>query len=361
MQSSGYFSQNYTVARQVFLTAAQESGATVETFRHPLTNADSVALFTDVAFLGPKDADRVLLLISGTHGVEGFAGSAIQTGLLRTSLSTWSSQMTRIVMIHAINPFGFANLRRCNEDNIDINRNFIDHNVPSPVNLAYLKLSAALNPKSLSLAVILMSQLSIALYRLRHGQIGLQEAVTHGQYTEPRGLFYGGRSPAWSNRIFREITARHLDRSTRMISIDFHTGLGPFGYGEVILNNSENDLAYRRAVNWWGQKRVTSTVAGNSVSSHLSGTINIALTQMLPKTEVTAVGLEFGTLSPIAVFKAIKEENWLHHHGSPDHPAAARIKQKMLRAFYPDDPLWKRKVWEQGQIVIEQGLSALDG
>ena len=30
-------------------------------------------------------------------------------------------------MIHALNPFGFAHLRRANEDNVDLNRNFVDH------------------------------------------------------------------------------------------------------------------------------------------------------------------------------------------------------------------------------------------
>jgi len=63
----------------------------------------------------------------------------------------------------------------------------------------------------------------------------------------------------------------------------------------------------------------------------------------------------------MAVFRAIRTENWLHHHGGPDHPAAASIKQQLLRAFYPDDPLWRQKVWEQGRDITEQGLSALAG
>jgi hypothetical protein len=361
MQISDYFSESYASARQVFLTAAQQAGATIESFRNPATTPEGVSLFTDVARLGPNDADRILLLISATHGVEGFAGSAIQSGLLRTSLANWSSQKTGIIMIHALNPFGFASLRRCNEDNIDLNRNFIDHDAPYPVNREYLELSTALNPQSLSRTVLLKSQLRIAWFRLRHGSKGLQAAVTRGQYCDPQGLFYGGRAVAWSNRTMQQVATRCLSRARRMIAIDYHTGLGPYGYGEVIVSNALTDPAYQRALAWWGTERVASTVVGDSVSADLSGTINLALTRMLPDTEVTAVSLEFGTLSPMEVFRAVRAENWLHHHGGPDHPAAAGIKHHLLRAFYPEDPLWRKMVWEQGRDITEQGLSAVAG
>jgi hypothetical protein len=145
-----------------------------------------------------------------------------------------------------------------------------------------------------------------------------------------------------------------------MISIDVHTGLGPYGYGEVILNDSEDTPTYRRAVGWWGMERVRSTVSGKSVSAHLSGTINLAFSRMLPGTEVTAVGLEFGTVSALKVLNAMRRENWLHHHAGQNHPATAKIKNRLLRSFYPDDDLWKRKVLEQGLLIIDQALSVVD-
>ena len=39
---------------------------------------DGGALALDVATLGEPDAPAVLLIVSGTHGVEGFTGSALQ-------------------------------------------------------------------------------------------------------------------------------------------------------------------------------------------------------------------------------------------------------------------------------------------
>ncbi len=356
-----YFSRDYAEARQNFLAAANSAGAAIETFRNPHVLPAQVPLSTDVATLGPADAENILLLISGTHGVEGFAGSAIQVGLLRAGMTGWPKPNVRIVMIHAFNPFGFAMLRRSNEDNVDLNRNFIDHSGEYPENLEYAKLSKAIAPEAMSGPANVLALLRILGYWLHHGRARLQQAVTHGQYSHPRGLFFGGRHAVWSNRILHEIVERYLAGAKRLVSIDVHTGLGPYGYGEVILNDPEDAPAYLRALNWWGMERVRSTVSGKSVSAHLSGTINLAFARMLPATEVTAVGLEFGTLPGLKVLRVMRAENWLHHHAGQDHAAAAQIKERLLRAFYPDDELWNGKVWEQGRLVIEQTLSVIDG
>ena len=358
MQASQYFSEDYAAARQNFLAAARVAGANIESFENPCSGDTRFQLFTDVALLGPADAGNCLVLISGTHGVEGFAGSAIQTGLLHGGSSVPIPLNTRVVMIHALNPYGFANLRRCNEDNVDLNRNFIDHAGTYPENPGYVELSDAIAPRVLSLQMNVLSQLSIFRYRLLRGRDMLQRAVTHGQYAYPQGLFYGGRFAVWSNRLLRDLLSRYHGHASRVIAIDVHTGLGPFGRGELILNDAVEAPAYQRAIDWWGKERVASTVDGHSVSAHLSGTINLALARMLPDAEVTAVGLEFGTLPPMAVFRALRAENWLYHHGGLQHPRAVEIKAKLLRAFYPDDPLWKHEVWEQGRRVVEQALSA---
>ena len=262
-------------------------------------------------------------------------------------------------MIHALNPYGFANLRRCNEDNVDLNRNFVDHSKSYPESNEYAQLAEVLAPHSFSFLANFFATLHIFCYRLWRGSARLQQAVTHGQYSFPRGLFYGGHFATWSNRTLHEIAERHLAQARRVAIIDLHTGLGPYAYGEVIVSDPEDDPAHQRAVDWWGEERVKSTVKGESVSSHLAGTIKLAFSRMLPDAEVTAVGFEFGTLPPMEVFKAIRTENWLFHHGGVAHPAAKRIKQQLLRAFYPDDDLWKQKVWEQGKLIVERALANL--
>jgi len=360
MKPDPSFAVNYQQAREKFLNAARVADAQVESFENSCSGVGGAGLFTDVASLGPAYAENVLLLMSGTHGVEGFAGSAIQVGILSENITETLNSNTRLVMIHALNPYGFVFLRRTNENNVDLNRNFIDHNDPYPANEGYDRLSRVIAPRSISALANIWAAFRILWFRLTRGNEKLQQVVTQGQYTDPDGLFFGGHSAAWSNQTLHEIAARYLADAARVVVIDLHTGLGSYGRGEIIMSDPEYSPAYQRAVAWWGEERVKSTESGESVSSHLSGTVKSAFAKMLAGAEVTAVGLEFGPSPPMEVFKALREENWLSQHVGENHPEAARIKQQFLKMFYPDDDLWRQSVREQGALVVRQALSALN-
>ena len=358
MQTSQYFPPDYNSARQSFLAAAHTCGAETESFLAPALSTKGEELFTDVAALGQTDAVNALVLISGTHGVEGFAGSGIQTGLLFEGVFRLLCPDVKVIIIHALNPYGFAEKRRFNEDNVDLNRNFINHAKSGPSNYDYDQLAKAIAPRSISRVTELSARLKILCYRLCHGRSKLQHAVTHGQYSHPQGLFYGGHFEVWSNQLLHRLTENHLSNCCRVMVVDLHTGLGSYGKGEVIVDTPEDDPVFGRAVSTWGVERVKSTVAGVSVSSRLVGTINQAFVDMLPTSEVTAVGLEFGTLPAMTVFNALRAENWLYHHGDRGSGDADAIKERLLRAFYPDDDAWKESVMEQGRDVVERVLNA---
>ena len=175
----------------MFLDACADAGAMHECFRNPRADPQGEPLHTDVALLGRRDARNALVLCSGTHGVEGFAGSAIQTGLLREGIGSRLGPETSILMIHAINPFGFAHLRRANEDNVDLNRNFIDHTRPHPASLDYDALADILAPTAWWPLATGASIARLLIHRITRGKAALQAAITGGQYTHPQGLFYG--------------------------------------------------------------------------------------------------------------------------------------------------------------------------
>ena len=137
---------DYQQARAAFLDAAASGSASINHYDHPLTGPDGRPLATDVAVLGAPDAPTQLLVISGTHGVEGFAGSMCQTAWLRDGVDIPDG--LGIVLIHAINPYGFAWVRRVNEDNVDLNRNGIDFAAPLPENAGYDELADALVPST---------------------------------------------------------------------------------------------------------------------------------------------------------------------------------------------------------------------
>ncbi|MDB4285435.1 M14 family metallopeptidase [bacterium] len=358
--TEGYFSSDYQEARDKFLQACSAAGARVESFKNPRRGPEGETLFTDVALLGTADAETVLVLGSGTHGVEGFAGSGIQVGLLREGVGSNLKPNVRIVMIHAINPYGFAHLRRFNEENIDLNRNFLEHAGSYPANYGYEELRYEISPRNISRWAEAKSYAKLFLYRLRKGEAALRRAVNGGQYSHPQGLFFGGRSEAWSNTMLRKIAIRYLSDAKKVVFVDFHTGLGSFGDAEIILNVSEESPAFLRATKWWGDKS-RSTASGESVSIHLAGTLKLAFPDMIPGVEVTAVSLEFGTVSSRKVFSALRAENWLHHYGGNDKSRAKDIKEDLLRAFYPDDDEWKHKVWRQGREAVDEVLNFLQG
>ena len=62
--------------------------------------------------VGDPGATRILFLLSGTHGIEGFLGSGVQRFLLDEGLARRLPARTALVLVHAVNPFGFAWRRR---------------------------------------------------------------------------------------------------------------------------------------------------------------------------------------------------------------------------------------------------------
>ena len=145
MLDASCFSKSYTEARARFLVAAEAAGAKLRSF--PVASVSGEGLTVDVATIG-NAGDPTILTSSGVHGVEGFFGSAVQLALLE-QLQRQDRPGTRHVLIHAVNPFGFAQLRRFNEDNVDLNRNFltkVEQYAGSPD--GYARLDSFLNPKS---------------------------------------------------------------------------------------------------------------------------------------------------------------------------------------------------------------------
>src|SRR5581483_8726497 len=229
-------------------------------------------LATDVARLGPADAGRVLLTISATHGAEGFCGSGAQIGSFAAGLGRELPADTALVVVHAINPYGFAWIRRVTEDNVDLNRNFVDHKGTLPANPGYDELADAICPADWLGPGRDAAQARLAAYRQQHGAAALQAAITIGQYNHADGVFYGGKAETWSRQTLSRIVDEHAARARRLAIIDFHTGLGPWGYGEPIVIHRPGSPGLVRARQWYGD-RITSTALGDSTSADVRGDI----------------------------------------------------------------------------------------
>jgi hypothetical protein len=352
------FSQSYAEARHKFLKACVAGGLVVESHAHPLTGRDGEQLAMDVARLGPANAANLLVLSSGCHGVEGFCGSAVQLDLLTNN--TWMEQCQRddlaVLYIHALNPYGFSWLRRVNEDNVDLNRNFVDFSQPLPDNPDYRAISTLLLPRRCP--PTLATTMGLVGYALRHGRMSLQAAITRGQHVDQRGMFFAGHQPTWSNNTLRQVLRQHAQQCQRIGWIDVHTGLGPRGIGELIYTgrNNPDDIARARA--WWGG-RVTNSFDGSSTSANLRGTLDLAVIQECVQAEYNGLTLEYGTLPSMQVLKAMRAEHWLHNNPQASPATRARIKRSLRDAFYVDTHDWKEQVLLQAREVLTQTLHGL--
>ena len=203
------FSETYLHARRRFLSAAEETGARITTYENPLARGPlGHELYLDTAWFGSPDAGTVLFNTSGTHGAEGFGGSAAQLAWMHEMGPTSLPPGVAMLMVHAVNPFGFAWGLRGTENNVDLNRNFLDHSQPHPDNPLYSELHPSLCPKRIDEQAIQKMLMAGARFIDRHGQWALEDALSRGQYTHPDGYHFGGTAPEWSNLVIRQIVAR---------------------------------------------------------------------------------------------------------------------------------------------------------
>ncbi|HXC57428.1 MAG TPA: M14 family metallopeptidase [Rhizomicrobium sp.] len=355
-----HFPADYRQARHAFIAACEQAGVDVVARVHPQAQGrDGKPLFLDTAVIGPRDAKKALLLISATHGVEGYFGSGVQTGLMREGLAQRLPKGAKIVLLHALNPYGFSWDRRVNEDNADINRNSVDFAAP-PANEPYDRLAAAISPRDISAEAMKAANARLIEFLKDHGAFALQEAISKGQYKYPDGVYYGGARESWSLKMLKDVFVETLAAVKQLTVIDFHTGLGEFGAGEMITEDLPGSAPYRRAKAMWGG-RVASSEAGESVSAPLSGTIDKAVATWLDKVELTFAALEVGTRDTRSVFNALRKDNWLHCFapGRHKHKDAKAIRLELRDAFYPDTPQWKRLVWGHAAEVVDAALGAL--
>lgn len=355
MSVTEYFSSDYAEAREKFTGAARAAGAELERFINPEKGPKGEDLSTDIAWLGPRDADKVLVTMSATHGAEGFCGSGVQVGWFRSGRATRLPANTALLQIHAINPYGFAWLRRTNEDNVDLNRNFVDFDQPLPVNDGYVKYQDIICPKNWSDEIAEKTSAEIDRLIDELPPLVMQGAVSSGQYVDANGVFYGGTRPTWSRKTIEAIIDTYLSKAKRVAIIDYHTGLGPRGYGERIGDGGAGNPSWDRAQDWWGD--LTSSDDGSSTSAPLHGTNLNAMAARMPNAEVTAIALEYGTRPLHDVLLAVRSDAWLHAYGDLNSDQGRAIKAFVRDAFYQDADDWKQMIWSRGIDTQEIALA----
>ncbi len=331
-------------------------GATISSYSIDADCEEELAI--DVATFGAHDAPT-LVTSSGMHGVEGFLGSAVQLALLERLSQRRVEANIRHVLIHSVNPFGFSQLRRVNEENVDLNRNFLVngddyHGAPD----GFASLNGFLNPES---PPSRFEPFKVkAMWNIwRHGLHALKQSVAGGQYEYPRGLFFGGHGPCKSTQIICENCDAWIGSAERIVHIDFHTGLGSYGtYKLLVSENTESEN-----VSWYndvfGVNAVEPLDAQEGTAYQISGLFGEWMQNHFASRDYRFVGAEFGTYDVIRVLGALRAENRAYHYGDENSAIYKSAKTELLECFYPGDTEWRRQTVESSLSIIDQATYAL--
>jgi hypothetical protein len=361
------FAQDYSDARAKFRAAAQAAGGKLASYVNPNRGPTGEELATDTAWFGPAGAPRVLVTTSATHGAEGLCGSGAQIDWLNAGGAELLPPGVAVLFVHAINPYGFAWIRRVTEEGVDLNRNHVDFSKPLPANPGYDELRDAFLPRALEGTEFDAAEAKIAAWRKIHGDKEFQIARSGGQYVHPEGIFFGGKGPTWSRgTLERIITENELAKRELVGVVDFHTGLGPYGYGEPICGHHPGTVMVQRAKSWYGES-VTEPALGTSSSVPKVGLSEFGWERMLGE-RVTFIALEYGTFTPEQGRRAMREDHWLHAYGRGNKNQidwhaleTQRIKKALRRQYYPDTDEWREMVLWRSRQILRQALAGLTG
>ena len=356
------FQPSYQAARQGLLDAIAQlhPGLLQEhsTVTHPLTGPDGKPLCLDWLRLGQIETpQRLLVLISGTHGVEGLAGSAIQSH----ALPFLAQQLVKdpalgVIIIHALNPWGFAWQRRYDHEGIDLNRNFIDFSRPLPVNEMYDQVH-----RDLFHGTGKQVDAALAYWQSQWGEEEFNSVITRGQYQHVDGLFYGGTSPSWSRQALEQLArVKTLENTKRIAIIDLHTGLGPYGYGEVINDHEPETAGFELARQWYGAN-AQSALLGESISTAKTG-LQDYFWHDLVGDRGCFVTLEFGTYSLDQLLSvSIEEQRYQNSCGNKsDRRNINHVSVvAMQKFFYPQESTWQEQVLFRADQVIGMALRGI--
>ncbi len=360
MQGRSVFSSTYVEARGKFLDAARAAGARIEHHAHPaVTGPQGEALYLDVAVLGRPDAPNVMLVGCGTHGIEGYSGSAAQTAWMQGGGAQRIGSDSNVVFFHAHNPWGFAHGQRVTEENVDLNRNFVDHSKPYPVNPGYADLHPGITPTRWDADAVRGVFSALDAFRQKNGEQAFSDAYNGGQYSHSDGVFFGGHRAQWANGAFREAVRRHAGHARRAALIDLHTGIGPYLDHVFLCFHPPGSPAYERARAWWGERAVNRQGSTHKAVAEYKGLLVDAFQSELAQAETTAVVIEFGTRSRQEMQRANLALRWLRCHGGDDPALAQAVHADYVEAFYPSAPEWRDAVLEQSRVFLDQAVAGI--
>lgn len=370
MMARLWFSKSYAEAAGRFAIACQELTSAGHNVSHQrlklgIKGPEAEELAIDIAVIGSLDSGKAIMSSSGVHGVEGYPGSAIQLSIMDKLAKAPPFDDHAVILIHAVNPYGMAWWRRFNENNVDLNRNFLrlDEHY-SGVPEGYEEVKDFINPKTVPKKREPSFNIRALMLILRYGFNNIKQAVAEGQYQYPTAIQYGGSKLEKGPTMLIEWLTTNLASTNNLFAIDHHTGLGPSGHDTLLLPlelRVDDREKFEKLQNLFpGHIELLDSKSG--IGYEIKGDIHQGLVNRFPNISWTYFTQEFGTFKPIKVIRANRDENrWTQWGGHVDEAGAKNhwSRNNLLRIFNPNDSKWQEKVISRGNIVFDSAIQHL--
>ncbi len=351
-----YYHDTYEESRLAFISkslALKERFDSVWVFKNSVESQVDTGLYIDYCFLpGTGDPQRLLILSSGIHGIEGFAGSAVQLMFMEEFLDEELLENMGVLFIHGLNPYGFKHNRRFTENNVDLNRNWdIDKSLFATPNPGYFRFGRIINPQEkvdLNSAGNRFFFLKAVLKMTTNNIEFARQSILQGQYEYPDGLYFGGVDFEPQVSIVKSLLEEFCEPYQVIFHIDLHTGYGQWGTLHFFPNPVKDSLSRNNLEKLfldqkidWGDKEQFYVVTGGFPT--FVGKLNHGKL-FLPMT------FEYGTMDSHTTIGSIKSlqiiinENQGHHHGYLSEKDKTITINQFINMYYPQSEAWQTQV-----------------
>ena len=321
------------------------------------TNGNSLSI--DLVWIGKKNAKKLYLSTSGLHGVEGFAGSAIQLSLINQIKKIPND--TAIVIFHVMNPWGMSWLRRENESNVDLNRNFLQkHENYSGCHNHYPKLNPLINIPYVGKRNDFFKY-KFLFHTFLYGKTKTKQAYAEGQYEFPKGLHFGGHKLEKGPKVFIDWLDNNIRKVKKCVWIDLHTGLGESGEDCLLVDLDVQSKKYVHLRNQKFGNRIMSLDPKQGIAYKIRGGMQKGIELLFPNINWTSITQEFGTIKGYKVTKALRDENSWTHFGKYNNDSVLNhwSKNDLLEAFRPSNKIWEKKIVDRGITLFNESFQYL--
>ena len=370
---SDVFYDEYDDVRAHLMQTVNElkgEGYDVQLSSHAIDENDG--LYIDSLYIPATEKQTNLIVITtGVHGIEGYIGSVMLDVFWKEIYSSEINKAnTGVLVVANVNPYGMKYHRRYNENNVDLNRNFIlDWNsFDMTVNKDYPKVDTFLGPKD-TMGNIIGHELSFYGSMLKEliedGADTISNALLGGQYEYSEGVYYGGNGDEASTTYLKDVFKQTLESDyENIVHIDVHSGYGP-RYNMVIFNSVFETMTEAESVALFGYDYI---IANDSEDFYATTGDTTDFYYRLKESLGTdntlfSTCFEFGTigdsfLDSIISMKYTIEENQNHWNPSTNEITNEIIKERYQELFYPTEKDWREKTVEDFATACKGVLKA---